>query len=289
MSSATVAELTLFAHPAEYGKERGELRMTTTKVAWAADSGPARESIPWAQVTKNEYSIFNPAKAVDVVSVCLTTDTARTVVFTLLGPSEISRHELERMKDVVRDSISMRRVPAPASAPGPAPASAPGPAPAPAPSAQPEEEIILAAEIEAVIARIVNDPETAKKHKSGGGISLKVLQAIAVSMNMPKSIPKDKLVDSIVLKKRHMQQLGEIRRQHEENDGTAFKKNKNTLPRILNFAMQHPDALKESQSLATRTQLQNREAPIARRPVFQQVTAEFNDWNINSGGMIKRR
>jgi hypothetical protein len=71
MSSATVAELTLFAHPTEYGKMRGELRMTTTKVAWAADSGPARESIHWAQVTKNEYSIFDPAKAVDVVSVCL--------------------------------------------------------------------------------------------------------------------------------------------------------------------------------------------------------------------------
>jgi hypothetical protein len=71
MSSATVTELVLWAHPAEYRKERGELRKTTAQVAWMAYSGPATESIPWAQLTKDEYSKFNPAKAVDVVSVRL--------------------------------------------------------------------------------------------------------------------------------------------------------------------------------------------------------------------------
>jgi hypothetical protein len=40
MSSATVAELTLFAHPAEYSNEEGELRMTTAKVIWMAYSAP---------------------------------------------------------------------------------------------------------------------------------------------------------------------------------------------------------------------------------------------------------
>lgn len=106
MTTIAVSELTLFAHPAEYMRQPGELRMTTLQVVWLDSSGSAKVNIPWPQISKDQYSKYNPAKPVDIVSVCLTTVTSgKPVVFTLLGPSTSSRRELERLKVVIRDAV----------------------------------------------------------------------------------------------------------------------------------------------------------------------------------------
>lgn len=80
--------------------------MTTIQIVWLNERGAAAVSIPWAQIQKDQYSKFNPTKAVDIVSLALTTVmTAKPVVFTLLGPSDSSRRELERIKVVIRDAV----------------------------------------------------------------------------------------------------------------------------------------------------------------------------------------
>ena len=106
LPASTVGELILFAHPAEHHREAGELRLTTAQVAWRASSGSSSVNIPWPQISKDQYSKYNPSKAVDIVSMCLHTVTkAKPLVFTLLGSSEASRRELERVKVIVRDAL----------------------------------------------------------------------------------------------------------------------------------------------------------------------------------------
>jgi len=57
-------------------------------------------------------------------------------------------------------------------------------------------------EIEAAINRIVADPEAAKGRATAvGGCTLEQLKAIAMALGLPKTFPKEKLVDMIVAKK----------------------------------------------------------------------------------------
>jgi len=86
-----------------------------------------------------------------------------------------------------------------------------------------------------------------------------------------------------------MEQLKLIRRTEEEMSGTTFRKDRNTIPRIINLAMQMPDALKQSHSLPSRQQLENKEGPINKREIWVSVADDFNDATVNSGGIIKER
>lgn len=80
--------------------------MTTLQVIWMDRNGSAAVNIPWPQISKDQYSKFNPSKPTDIVSVALTTVArSKPYVFTLSGPSVNSRRELERLKVVIRDAV----------------------------------------------------------------------------------------------------------------------------------------------------------------------------------------
>ena len=149
-----------------------------------------------------------------------------------------------------------------------------------------EEQPAVAEDVVALIDGIVLDPVKAKSHVTAGGVSLERLRAIAVMLQLPKSLGKGPLIDSIVAKRKRMRELAALQMAEEREAGTSFRKNKDTIPRILNFLMQHPQALRESQTNASRSQLQTGDAPINSRPVFVQVADDFNDWEKHSGGLI---
>jgi hypothetical protein len=70
------------------------------------------------------------------------------------------------------------------------------------------------------------------------------------------------------------------------NQGT-YRKDKNTVPRIINLLLRYPDALARSSVLASRIDLQDREVG-PNRPIWLRVCQEFNDVSVNSGGLMQR-
>ena len=70
-----------------------------------------------------------------------------------------------------------------------------------------------------------------------------------------------------------------------ESTGSAFTKDKNTLPRLLNFLFQDPDKVARSKLLCTRSQLQEGEQN-ENNPIYMAAVDNFNNYSINSGGLI---
>ena len=102
------------------------------------------------------------------------------------------------------------------------------------------------------IAAIALDPEMAKCSSRSGGLSLDKLKDCARYLSIPTTQSKSDLVEAIVEKVKKREQLADIEKEKEASRGTSFRKNKNTLPRLINLLMQYPDALQRSFCLATR-------------------------------------
>jgi len=107
------------------------------------------------------------------------------------------------------------------------------------------------------IDAIASNPGAANAHVRSGGLSLSAVKECAKHLCIPSSQSKNLLVKAIVEKVRRQQQLADIERAAEASRGTTFRKDKNTIPRIINLLMQYPDALQRSFSLATRYDICN--------------------------------
>lgn len=73
-----------------------------------------------------------------------------------------------------------------------------------------EEQPAVAEDVVALIDGIVLDPVKAKSHVTAGGVSLERLRAIAVMLQLPKSLGKGPLIDSIVAKRKRMRELAAL-------------------------------------------------------------------------------
>jgi hypothetical protein len=125
------------------------------------------------------------------------------------------------------------------------------------------------------------DPNVAKGNARISGISLERLQALAGHLGLSRSQGKARLVDSIresIERKRRLNETEAV-----ENGG-SFRKDKNTVPRMVNILCAQSDLLTQADRLATRNDLQNREVN-GSKPIYIESAIKFNDMYFNSGGL----
>lgn len=72
---------------------------------------------------------------------------------------------------------------------------------------------------------------------------------------------------------------------NDGEDNVNYRKDKNTIPRLINILFMNQDAVARSHLLATRIQLQNGEV-YDKQKIFVDSMESFNDRNFNSGGLI---
>ena len=142
--------------------------------------------------------------------------------------------------------------------------------------------------LEDLAAAIAENPDVAKCHVRYGGQNIDTLKKCARRLNIPTTQSKGSLVNAIQTKVMKRKELDQIEKEEEASRGTSFRKNKNTLPRLINFLMNYPDALQRSFCLASRTDLQNGQGPSHKRAIYEETMHSFNSPS-NSGGIIKDR
>lgn len=65
----------------------------------------------------------------------------------------------------------------------------------------------------------------------------------------------------------------------------SFRRDANTLPRLLNILTLYPERLLSSRNAASWPELQNG-TTYARNPIWQDVANQFNDTTFNNGGLV---
>ena len=120
--------------------------------------------------------------------------------------------------------------------------------------------------------------------QQAGGVDLDMLKAAASTNNaFPKNRSKKVLIDALVVIRKQALALQTPAR------STYFVKDKDTFPRLCNLIMKHPNAVRQSFGAATRDQLQHKEGPTPNRQIWRDLEAEFNDYDVHSGGLCKKR
>lgn len=122
-------------------------------------------------------------------------------------------------------------------------------------------------------------------HKRNG-ISLAKLKKIAAHFGMKQSIQKEVFIGALNAKIHSMQALDAIQSTQSSQSNTAiFRRDKNTIPRILNILTTYPEGLLRTRSRANWMDLQNRNT-YANAEIWVDVANNFNDRNFNSGGLV---
>ena len=106
-------------------------------------------------------------------------------------------------------------------------------------------------------------------------MALEDLKSVAKGLGLPVHQTKEALIASIKQKLINAAALQNIM----DNEG-SFRKNRNTLPRIINFILQYPDAVMRSGALSTRLELQYRETG-QNNPLFVDCVEKFNDYRYS--------
>jgi hypothetical protein len=127
--------------------------------------------------------------------------------------------------------------------------------------------------------------EKTKKQQRNSIYTIENLKIMAESLTLPKSMSKEKLIDSIIQRVRNRIALSSIMISTNQSDTTTFRKDKNTFPRLCNFIMAYSDALMRSHLLATRIQLESGHINSSL-PLFVESVLNFNDSKKDSGGLI---
>lgn len=128
------------------------------------------------------------------------------------------------------------------------------------------------------------EAELVKKNAKMSKLKLEHCKQMAASLGLMISASKGDLIDSIRAKVNKTAELESILVQ--DNGGSNFRKDKNTFPRYCNIIMQYPDQLQQTQSLPTRTDLQNRQINEAQ-PVFVTACEHFNNAEYDCGGLVR--
>ena len=120
-------------------------------------------------------------------------------------------------------------------------------------------------------------------HHKRNGMPLVTLKRIASYFGMKQSLPKQELVNGIALKIKNMKAIdGVINTQ--STSVRIFRRDKNTVPRILNILTTYPEGLLRTRSRANWADLQNGSI-YSRADVWANVADNFNDIDFNSGGL----
>ena len=90
-----------------------------------------------------------------------------------------------------------------------------------------------------------------KGHVRGGQFSTEKLKAMCKHVGISSAKPKGQLIDSIRSRIRNRAALVEVEK--------SFRKDKNTIPRLLNILFEYPESVISSFNIATRIDLQNDE------------------------------
>lgn len=98
-------------------------------------------------------------------------------------------------------------------------------------------------------AKTPEEIEDIKGHVRGGKYTINNLRLMCRHLSLPSTKPKAQLIDSIVSRTKHRVILSAL-------EGT-FRKDNNTIPRLLNFLFQYPEAVIASFNVASRADLQN--------------------------------
>lgn len=141
-------------------------------------------------------------------------------------------------------------------------------------------------DIDAVMKKITDmTDEEAAGHSKKSGISLEELKKVAAHLGMVTTRSKIELVKAIKLKVENKKKLEVIEQTNSNLDeGTNFRKDKNTFPRMCNFIMTFPEAIQRSAILGGRFELQSGQV-YDRQDIFVDTADKFNS-NANSGGLI---
>jgi hypothetical protein len=123
------------------------------------------------------------------------------------------------------------------------------------------------------------------------GMTLTQLKAVAGTIGVKQSQNKGDLVTAIDLKLHNQQKLQKIKGEAKKGgaacDTRGFRKDKNTVPRLLNLLFERPNELQQSGVLASRMQLQDKELND-KCPVFSIVANLFNNKDHRTGGLVAR-
>jgi hypothetical protein len=140
---------------------------------------------------------------------------------------------------------------------------------------------------DAVVAKLKGDPRS-------GGVNREFLVSVAASLNISGARRKtnDSLFESVITRIKNQAMLEQIETDEDSVDSEAsqptrkFRKDKNTLPRILNILMTNPDAILRTNLLANRRQLQSREV-YSNQTIFIDCAERFNDPDDDDiGGLV---
>lgn len=148
------------------------------------------------------------------------------------------------------------------------------------------EEIEQAFDVPAAIKELIasGDPETVAKDARLSGWSVPKLKTMSCYLGLGKNFGKKKdIIAAIFGKVSARQSLDNM--MASANDNSTFNKDKHTFPRLCNLIMQFPDAVQRCGALASKEQLQNKEVN-ENQQLFTVVATQFNDWKLNSGGVI---
>ncbi len=113
------------------------------------------------------------------------------------------------------------------------------------------------------------------------GANTKDLRRLAVYFKIPKSQKKPDLIKSLFERIERNEKLQDL---SVVMGDETYRKDRHTVPRIINLLLAHASELVNIERLATRSQLQQGEI-YGSHPLFQTVADQFNDSNYCSGGL----
>jgi hypothetical protein len=133
---------------------------------------------------------------------------------------------------------------------------------------------------------IIADKSALKKYSRGSeGLGINQLKKIAASFSISCSQGKPELVDCISDKLKKKAALTALESEERAQPQAPFKKDLNTVPRLLNILSEHKVDLMRSRQSASASDLTSG-THRSGNPMWVTVAEKWNDPNHNSGGLL---
>jgi hypothetical protein len=121
--------------------------------------------------------------------------------------------------------------------------------------------------------------------KKNSGVSVEMMKMMAGHWGMSKNKDKKTLATLLIQKMKSMEMTRTIIVASRIGGSPAFRRDKNTIPRLLNLLTPFPDGMLRSKSRANWMDLQNRNTR-ANDDMWDTVAERFNNRNFDSGGLV---
>jgi len=127
--------------------------------------------------------------------------------------------------------------------------------------------------------------------KKNGQMTKNVLTQLATKLSIPKNKNKPELIQAIRQAYAHKEQLITLTGTDEASsvsaiaDVSIYRKDKNTIPRIVNIAFENPEGLQRTTRTASRDDLQDRSL-YGNSDFWKDVADKFNNPRFFSGSIV---